>query len=142
MKEYLVLFLILAGAGQLVLCAASPFIPVVLGWPEQLRALPKLLRQVFWTYAAYILASHLAFAAISLFAARRLLDGSVLATSVCGFIALWWGARLVVHLGGFDTSEVPDTGWHLMAKRGLGMLFVGLTSVYVAAVLFNLGVLG
>lgn len=139
--DTLVLLVILAGAGQFALCAASPFIPVVLKWPAQLRALPKLLRQVFWTYAAYILVSHLVFAAVSVFAARALLDGSVMATVMSGFIATWWGARLVIHLIGFDTAEVPNEGWHLVAKRALGLLFLGLTAVYVLAVCFNLGFL-
>lgn len=140
--HYLFYLVILAGVGQFILCAASPFIPVVLNWPEQLRALPKLLRQVFWTYAAYILCSHLIFAAVSVFAARWLLDGTVMASIMAGFMALWWTSRLVIHLSGFDTAEVPNDGWHLWAKRGLGLLFVGLSVVYVLAVLFNFGVLG
>jgi hypothetical protein len=139
--DALLLLVLLSGVGQFVLCAASPFIPVILKWPAQLRALPKLLRQVFWTYAAYILSTHLIFAAVSIFAARWLLDGSVMATIMAGFIALWWGARLVIHLIGFETAEVPDEGWHLVAKRALGLLFMGLTTVYVLAVCFNLGVL-
>lgn len=139
--EFLTLAVVLAGVGQLVLCAASPFIPFVLGWPAQLRALPTLLRQVFWTYAAYILGSHLVFAVVSVFAARSLLDGSVMATVLSGMIAVWWTARFVTHLIGFDTTEVPNEGWHLVAKRTLGVLFLALTGVYLAAVLFNLGVL-
>ncbi|MDE0594730.1 MAG: hypothetical protein OSB65_05750 [Roseibacillus sp.] len=139
--QVLLLLLLLAGVGQFVLCAASPFIPLILKWPAQLRALPTLLRQVFWTYAAYILCTHLIFAAISVFAARWLLDGSVMATIMAGFIALWWGARFVIHLIGFETAEVPDEGWHLVAKRALGLLFVSLATVYVLAVCFNLGVL-
>jgi hypothetical protein len=100
-----------------------------------------LLRQVFWTYGAYILGSHLVFASVSVFAARALLDGGVMAAIMSGFIALWWSARLVIHLGGFDTAEVPDEGWYLAAKRALGLLFTALCGIYVAAVLFNLGVM-
>ena len=130
-----------AGVAQFVLCAASPFIPVVLRWPEQLRALPKLLRQVFWTYAAYILGAHLVFAGVSVFAGRELLDAGVLATVMTGFIGLWWGARLLIHIMGFDTAEVPDGFWYVVAKWALGLLFLWLTTVYLAAMCFNLGVL-
>ena len=140
--DYLKWAVIAAGIGQLILCAASPFIPVVLKWPEQLKAVPMLLRQIFWTYAAYILGSHLVFAGVSVFAAKWLLDGSVMATVMASFIALWWTARLVIHFIGFDTAEVPDEGWHLVAKRLLGLLFVALSGVYVLVVLFNLGVVG
>lgn len=141
MSEILFMLIVAAGAAQLVLCLASPFIPVVLGWPAQLRTLPKLLRQVFWTYAAYILGSHLVFAGLSLLAGRKLLDGSGWALGVSAFITVWWGARLALHLTGFDTSEVPSTGWHRVAERLLGLLFLSLTAGYGAVVLFNLGVL-
>ena len=140
--DYLKWALLGAGSAQLVLCAASPFIPVVLKWPEQLESLPKLLRQVFWTYAAYILGSHLVFALVSLMAADWLLDRSGMAIVMASFIAVWWSARLVIHLVGFDTAEVPNEGWHLVAKRMLGLLFVALTGVYVLVVLYNLGVIG
>ena len=139
--DYLYWALILAGVGQFILCAASPFIPVVLKWPEQLKALPKLLRQVFWTYAIYVLCSHLIFAGVSVFAARWLLDGSVMATVMTSFIALWWTARFVIHLIGFETADIPNEGWHLAAKRALGLLFMGLTTAYLLAVLYNLRIL-
>ena len=130
-----------SGIAQLVLCLASPFIPIVLKWPEQLRVLPRLLRQIFWTYAAYILGTHLVFAVVSVTCAHWLLDGSAMATVMSGFICLWWGARWIIHLIGFDMAEVPDEGWHLLAKKALGLLFVGLTVVYLAAFLFNRGLL-
>lgn len=142
LPDALFLLLVVAGVGQFLLCAASPFIPVVLPWPAQLRALPKPLRQVFWTYAAYILGTHLLFAAVSVFAGRALLGGGTLALLGTGYIALWWWARLVIHLVGFDTAEVPDHGWHRWAKRGPGLLFVFLVTVYGIVVLFNLGALG
>ncbi len=132
---------IAGGIAQFVLCVASPFIPIVLKWPEQLGALPKLLRQVFWTYAAYILGTHLVFAGVSVFAGRWLLDGSVMAAVMTGFIALWWGVRLLIQIVGFDTAEVPDKGWYLVAKWALGLLFLALTAVYLIAMLFNLRVL-
>ena len=140
MSDVLFWLILLAGAGQLVLCLASPFIPVALGWPAQVRCLPKLLRQVFWTYAAYILASHVVFAAVSLLAGRQLLDGSGWALGVSSFIAFWWGVRLILHFVAFDASEVSASGWHRIAEHLLGLLFLALTGVYLVVALFNLGV--
>jgi hypothetical protein len=131
--------LILAGAGQAILCLASPAIPVVLGWREKLAALPKLMRQVYWTYACYILGAHVCFAVLSLAAPRWLLQGDGLAAAVSGFIALWWGVRFALHLTSFDTAEVPEGGWYRAAEWGLGLLFGGLTTVYVLVLAFNLG---
>lgn len=133
--------LVTAGAAQLVLCIASPAIPVVLGWREQLAPLSKLLREVFWTYAGYLLGSHLAFAVLSLAIPMLLLDHSTLAAVVVAFMATWWVTRLAIHLFGFDTSELPATPFNRFARHALGALFLFLSVVYVAALMFNLGVI-
>ena len=138
-KEVLTWVLIAAGIGQLVLCLASPAIPVVLGWREQVRVLPKLLQQVFWTYACYVLGAHIVFGVLSAFCPGVLLGDGPLALWVCGFITVWWGARLALHLTTFDTSEVKETRWTKLAELGLGFLFVTLTLVYGLAVIYHIG---
>jgi hypothetical protein len=138
LHDWLVLILVAAGVGQLVLCAASPAIPVVLGWRAQVGVLPTLLRQVFWTYACYILGAHLAFGLLSVFGADLLLGGDGLAVVVSGFIACWWGARLILHWTTFDTAGVPDGNWTRLAELGLGALFLMLTLIYGAVFAFNL----
>ena len=52
---------VLAGVGQLILVVASAVIPRCLDWKGPLAVLPLLMRQLFWTYAAYILGMHLFF---------------------------------------------------------------------------------
>ena len=47
--------LMLAGVGQLVLAAGSLAIPRVLRWSDDLSRVRPLIRQIFWTYAGYIL---------------------------------------------------------------------------------------
>ena len=130
--------LILAGTGQAILCLASLAIPKALGWEGKLQALPKLMRQIYWTYACYILGAHVCFAVLSLAAPGWLLQADGLAAAVSGFIMLWWGARLLLHLTTFDTDEVPEGPWYRAAEWGLGLLFTGLTTVYVLVFIFNL----
>jgi hypothetical protein len=137
--ERLVWLLRGAGAAQLVLVAASPAIPIVLGWPAQVAVLPGLLRKIFWTYAAYILTSHLAFGLVTLLAPEWLLGSGGLGAAVCGFIMGWWGVRLGLHLVGFETRGIADDGWKWWAKQALGLLFVGLTSTYGLALWHHLG---
>ena len=48
----------------------------------------KLTREVFWTYAGYILASHVAFGGLALCRPELLADGSPPARAVCGLIAI------------------------------------------------------
>ena len=122
--------LTIAGAGQLVLCVASLAIPSVLGWRTELRALTPMTRQVFWTYAAYVCGAHLAFGLLSLLAPDRLLDGSMLARAVAGFIAVWWGVRLLVVIFGCERRELPDRPSVHWAHRVLLLLFTSLTVGY------------
>jgi hypothetical protein len=134
----------LVGVGQLALAAGSLLIPRVLRWREDVAKLRPLTRQVFWTYAAYIWSFNVAFGLLSAFAPQWLLDGSPLGRAVAGFIAAYWGARLVVQFAYFDRGDAP-AGWPFrLAEAGLVGLFVALTLTYagvaVLAVPATLGV--
>jgi hypothetical protein len=127
----------LAGAGQLVLVAASPAIPRVLGWREEMaRGVRPLTRQVFWTWAAYVWLTHMAFGLLSTFGARLLLDRTPLARLVATFIATWWGARVVIQFTYLDRSAASGGALFRLAEAGLVSLFVALAAIY-GAVAFN-----
>ncbi len=131
----------LAGAGQLVLVAASTTIPRVLGWHEELRVLRSLTRQVFWNYAGYILMTNFWFGLISVTIPGALVDRSPLAVAVTAFITLYWAVRIAVQLFYFDRSSAPSGRLFAAAEAALLLLFVGLTGVYGAALAHNLGLL-
>ena len=128
--------LLAAGIGQLLLAAGSPAIPALLNWRRDLAPLPRLLRRLFWVYAAYILAMNFAFGLLSALEPAALVDGSKLAVS--GFIACYWAARLVIQFACFDRSAKPSGWYFLLAETALVALFVFLTLVYGAAVATNL----
>jgi hypothetical protein len=129
-----------AGVGQLALVAASLAIPRVLRWREDTAKLRPLTRQVFWTYAAYIWCTNLAFGLVSL-RPGWLLDRSPLAGCVTGFIAAYWVGRVLVQFFYFDRGDAP-AGRHIrLAEAALVGLFVFLALVYAAGLLFNLGVI-
>ena len=134
--------LVAAGVGQLILVVASLAIPRVLRWPEDLARLRPLTRQVFWTYAGYIWATNLAFGLVSALAPAWLLDRTPLAGAVCGFIATYWGARLVLQFAYFDRSGVPEGSLFAVGEVALVGLFVLLTLVYASIALRAFGVLG
>ena len=127
----------LAGAGQIVLIAASLAIPRVLGWREQTAAMRPLTRQVFWTYAAYIWFTNLCFGLVSALAPHWLLDRSPLAGAVTAFIAAYWGARVLIQFFYFDRSDAPSGALVRLAEVALVGLFVYLTGVYAWAAVFN-----
>jgi hypothetical protein len=113
-----------AGIGQLGLVAASLAIPQALRWPEDLAKLRPLTRQVFWTYAAYIWCTNLAFGLISALAARWLIDRSPLAGAVSTYIAIYWGARLVVQFTYFDRRDAPKGPHFVFGEAALVGLFL------------------
>jgi hypothetical protein len=76
--------MILAGIAQLGIAGSSVFIPRLLGWREETAKIKPLTRQVFWTYASYILGIHIAIGLLSLLAPGALLDGSLLAARCAG----------------------------------------------------------
>ena len=130
-----------AGVGQLALVAASLAIPRVLRWREDTAKLRPLTRQVFWTYAAYIWCTNLAFGLVSL-RPGWLLDGSPLAGCVTGFIAAYWLGRVLIQFFYFDRTDAPPGRHVRLAEAALVGLFLFLSLTYAAALLFNLGVIG
>lgn len=128
----------LAGVGQIVLALASLAIPRVLRFEEETAKLRPLLRQMFWTYAGYILCTNLSFGLLSALAPAWLLDGSPLAAAVTGFIAVYWGARVVIQFAYFDRSDAPPGAHVRLAEAALVLLFVSLTSIYGLALAANL----
>ena len=127
-----------AGAAQVIIVCASLAIPKILNWKGELAQVGNLTRQVFWTYAGYILISNLAFGLLSILASAALIDGSILATAVTGFIALWWVGRIAIQFFYFDTSQAPGGLIHKVLEAALILAFVFLAASYVAAFSFNL----
>lgn len=132
------LFLMAAGLGQLALAAASLAIPRVLGWREDTARLKPLTRQIFWTYAAYIWSFHVCFGLLSLLAPEWLLARTPLAAAVCGFIAVYWGVRLVLQFTWIDRSGAPRGPRFVVAEVALVTLFASLVTVYGAALVSHL----
>ena len=76
----------LAGLAQICLVIGSLAIPKVLKWTVALAGVEVLIRQMFWTYAGYILVINLCFGLLSLFGSGMLTDDSKLAFWVTSFI--------------------------------------------------------
>ena len=141
LNAHLPALVFIAGAGQLALIAVSLAIPRVLRWREDTAKLRPLTRQVFWTYAAYIWSTNLAFGLVSLRPAW-LLDHSPLAACVTGFITAYWVGRVLIQFFYFDRSDAPPGRHVRLAEAALIGLFIYLSLVYGAALLHNLEVFG
>jgi hypothetical protein len=129
--------IVAAGAAQITIGLASLAIPKILRWGDELSRVGALTRQVFWVYAGYILMSNVAFGAVSILASAELLDGSILAAGVTGFIALWWIARLGIQFFYFDKSQMPSGFRYTVMCAGLVAAIVFLSLTYGTAFAAN-----
>lgn len=125
-----VLLLKLAGYFQMALCAGSLFIPHLLNWREELKPVHKIIRQMFWVYAAYILSFNFSFGLISVIGAEELVSKNFLARAITIFIFLYWLARLMIQFFILDTDQAPKGFIYSAGKVALTLLFIFLTAIY------------
>lgn len=129
MRDWLPTLIFAAGFLQLSVLVASALVPVRLQWAETLKVLPKLQRQLHWTYAAYIVLAIVGFGVLCLLNAEELAGGSLLARSVCAYVAIFWGVRLSLQ-GWFDVQEYLTTWWLRLGYHTLTALFVCFVVVF------------
>lgn len=128
----------LAGISQIVLVIGSLAIPKLLNWKGELSKVSPLIKQMFWTYAGYILVTNLSFGVLSILSPASLVDGSFLATSISLFIGVYWGARIAIQFFYFDRKSAPKGPIYFLGEIGLVVMFVFFTAVYLYAFYFNL----
>jgi hypothetical protein len=136
-EQYIQQMLFLAGSAQVVLVLASFAIPKVLRWRSELSKVKPLVRQMFWTYAAYILGMNLAFGMLSILLRKELASQTYLAGCVTGFIAIYWISRILIQFFYFERSDFPKGKLNKLAEVLLVILFIFLSTVYSWAFLFN-----
>ena len=137
MKFNLQVLVCIAGLAQIVLVMGSIAIPKILNWQSELAKVQPLIKQMFWTYAAYILVINLCFGLVSVFDSNELINGSRMAMFVTCFIAAYWISRVLIQFFYFDRSNFPAGKWNRLAEVLLVMLFVFLSIVYSAAAYNN-----
>lgn len=125
------------GVCHIALCLGSLYIPQALQWKAHLTMLHPLLRQMFWTYAGYILVINLCFGIISVIGPDELLNHSFLAKSITVFIGIYWLARIGIQFFYFDRSQAPTGFIYTLGEIALIGLFALFTVIYLTAFLIN-----
>ncbi len=138
MEQLLKLGLYIAGGAQFLLFIGSLAIPHCLKWSEHTAQLIPLMRQMFFTYAVYILGSHLFFAIITFFFADELMKGSPLGNTLLVFMGLWWSGRIVCQFFYFNRDDIPETPFNKVAETLLVTMFFGLVTVYWGTLIWNI----
>ena len=124
------LLIILAGLRLLSVLAASAAAPRVLNWRDELALLQPLSRQLVWVHGVFIVLVIMGFAAVSLLNSAALINGSMLARSVCALMAGFWAVRRLMGLVVFDTSAVLTTPARRLGYAMLNFVIVFHVTVY------------
>ena len=104
-----------AAALQWSILIASALTPRVLNWRTNLADLHPFLRKLFWVYGAFIVMVIIAFSTLTLLHADAMATREPVARSLCVFIAIFWGARLIVQFVVFDMNSVVATALYRRA---------------------------
>ena len=122
-----------AGVCHFGILIASALVPRVLDWKHSLAPLSKLNRQLIWTYGAYVASMILSMGILCVTVPHLLTDGSPLGRIVCGFIAVFWGARLALQFFVLDPRQYLTKWWLVAGHHALTVVFTTLTVVFVYA---------
>jgi hypothetical protein len=119
----------LAGFAHLGILIASALVPFQLKWKTELAVLSTLHRQMYWTYAAYVVLAIVSFACISMLNADEIARGGGLARGFCLYVAAFWGGRVCLQ-GVFDVKEHLGAWWLKAGYHLLTVLFVCFAAFY------------
>ena len=119
-----------AGVMHFGLLLAGALLPVVLDWRGDLAKLSRLSRQIVWVHGVFIAMLVCAFGVGSIVLADSLTAGTPLARSLCGFIAVFWLARLALQLFVLEASPYLRGLLLKVGYHGLTVVFVYFVMVY------------
>ena len=131
------ILIMIGGVLHLATLLGSAQVPKEMKFTEELPKLNRLLQHWIWTAGGYIVLNIVAFGLASLLLADQLVSGTVLARSVCGFIAVFWGSRLWIQLFVFDAKQYLRNWFLRLGYHGLTCVFAYHTLVYGYAAVFS-----
>lgn len=129
MRDYLPTLIFIAGLCHFGVLSAAALVPNRLNWKQELGKLPRLQRQMYWVYGGYVVLAIVAFGTMSVLLCGDLASGSVLARALCGYIAIFWGIRLVLQAI-FDVRPHLTTWWLRLGYHSLSVVFLSFAVIY------------
>lgn len=133
-RDRLELLITLAGAAHFGVLFASALVPLRLDWRHELAPLPRLQRQMHWVYGGYVVLAIIAFGTLCLLNAAELAAGSLLARSLCAYMALFWAIRLSLQWV-LDVEAHLTAWWLRLGYHTLTMVFLSFVVVFGLAAL-------
>jgi alginate O-acetyltransferase complex protein AlgI len=119
-----------AGGLHLLVASANFFAPARLHYRENLAKVTPIVREIFHVQSAYIVLTLAGFAALCFLFAPDLAGGSRLGRGLSGFLALFWGLRVLVQVFYYDAAvKRQNPAFHRLFLA----TFLYLTAVFTAA---------
>jgi hypothetical protein len=123
----------LAAVAHIGLLCAGVSMPLAVKMREHLKQLPPFLRQLFWTYYAFIGLCILGFGSFTFFYAKEIASGAPATQALCGFLSVFWTLRLFVAGFVFNMKPYLTNGYLKAGYLTLNLLFFYLIAVYTTA---------
>ena len=120
----------IGGLIQIGILTASALVPGTLKWRKELAGLSALSRQLIWVHGGYIVLTIAAMSLVSLCEAAELAAGSLLARSICMFVAVFWSVRLTIQLLLFDGRPYLRHRALKLGYHALTVAFALLSCIY------------
>ena len=121
----------IGGLLQWSVLVASALVPAQLDWKNRFTVLPRLLRQLFWTYGAYVVMAIL-FNGLVCVAAPDEIATTRLGQIVAGYILVFWGIRLPLQWV-FDAEPFLTKPVLRYGDRLLTVIFSVLVGIFTIA---------
>lgn len=132
MEKLLIVLLLVAGAGQVFVALVYDWVRRILGWDADIARMQHCWnRQIAHTYSRYIQGINAFLGAMTLLHAEAFLHGHAIVNLMALGIALYWGIRLLVAVGYYDTRAVTaQRRLYRIGGWGFNLLFAYLAGVY------------
>jgi quinol-cytochrome oxidoreductase complex cytochrome b subunit len=125
-----------AGLLHFGILIASALVPQVLDWRSELRKLCPLTRQLVWVHGIFIVLTIVGMGLIASLQPAPLANATALARCLCGFIAVFWGARLCLQFVLFDPAPLlQDKRLLRIGYHALSVVFLVITITFAYAAL-------
>jgi hypothetical protein len=128
----------IAGAFQIGLAIVHLSFPKRFHWKEELARLSLLNRQMFVVHTIFICFVLVMTGALSLLAPQTLLQSTPLARLVLGGFGGFWGLRLLFQWFIYDWRLWRGDSFNTFVQFLFTLMWIYLTSVYVAALISQL----
>jgi hypothetical protein len=124
----------IAGALQFIIAAANFFAPAKLHYHENLAKVSPIIRQIFTVHSIYIVLVLIGLGLICLLFPSDLCGASALGKFLCGFLAIFWGLRVVLQFTYYDRTVKQENP---LGTFCFGISFIYLATIFAAATLFG-----